>query len=71
MDKAATSFAVSLLFILRCLVPLVIMLGISYILRRLGYIQEPASRPNNGGNGEDGKDIDNTNNEERPLHGSA
>ena len=70
MDKAATSFAVSLLFILRCLVPLVIMLGISYLLKRLGYIQEPASRPPNGGNGDDGNDKDNSN-EEGLLHGSA
>ncbi len=71
MDKAATSFAVSLLFILRCLVPLVIMLGISYILKRLGFIKEPPSRPPNGGTGDDGKDNNDSNEEEGLLHGSV
>ena len=70
MDKAGTSFAVSLLFILRCLVPLVIMLGISYILRRLGFIKEPPSRPPNNNSGEEGKDNNNSN-EEGLQHGSA
>ena len=69
MDKANTSFAVSLLFILRCLVPLAIMLGISYILRRLGFIKEPPSRPSNENNGNSGKK--NNSNEEGFLHGSA
>ena len=32
---------VVLLFILRCLVPLIILLGISYLLRRLGLVSEP------------------------------
>jgi len=36
---------VGLFFILRCLVPLVIMLGISYILRRLGVIATPPQPP--------------------------
>lgn len=70
MDKATTSFAVSLLFILRCLVPLAIMLGISYILRRLGFIKEPPSRPPNGNNHDDGNNNKNSN-EEGLLHGSA
>ena len=60
MDKATTSFAVSLLFILRCLVPLVIMLGISYILKRLGFIKEPPSRPPEGSASNVGKDNNNT-----------
>lgn len=58
MDMTSTSFVVGLLFILRCLVPLVILLGISYILRRLGYIKEPPSRPPNDqiNNGEEVKE---------------
>lgn len=32
------SVFVALLFILRCLVPLLILLGISYLLRRLGLV---------------------------------
>ena len=45
MDKAtANPILVGLFFILRCLVPLVVMLGISYLLRKLGLIQ-PVSEP--------------------------
>jgi hypothetical protein len=36
---------VALGFILRCLIPLLIMLGISYLLRRFGLISEQ-SKPN-------------------------
>jgi hypothetical protein len=36
---------ISLLFILRCIVPLLIMLGISYLLKRLGVIVEPPKPP--------------------------
>jgi len=70
MDMTSTSFVVGLLFVLRCLVPLVILMGISYILRRLGYIKEPPSRPprdqiNNGGEGKENST------EERLAHGKA
>jgi hypothetical protein len=34
---------VGLLFMLRCMVPLLILFGISYILRRLGLVAEPPS----------------------------
>ena len=33
------------LYVLRCLVPLGIMLGISYLLRRFGLIKEPPPPP--------------------------
>ena len=33
------------LYFLRCMVPLAIMLGVSYILRRLGLIAKPPSPP--------------------------
>lgn len=36
---------VALLFILRCLVPLVILFGISYILRKLGLVAETPEPP--------------------------
>jgi hypothetical protein len=43
-----------LMFIGRCLVPLFLMLGISYVLHRLGLIKEPPVPPppwrENGGN---------------------
>jgi hypothetical protein len=46
MDKAsANPLLVGLLFILRCLVPLLVMLGISYLLKRLGLIQTPTEPP--------------------------
>jgi hypothetical protein len=36
-----------LLYILRCLVPLGIMLGLSYLLHRLGLIKSPPRPPQN------------------------
>ena len=54
MDKTAASpIIIFIFFILRCLVPLLIMLGVSYVLRRLGLITEtppPPEEPSNGGN---------------------
>jgi hypothetical protein len=42
-EPSANSFFVILLFILRCLVPLSILFGISYLLRKMGLvsIEEP------------------------------
>jgi hypothetical protein len=46
MDKAsANPLLVSLFFVARCLVPLVIMLGFSYLLKRLGLIAEAPEPP--------------------------
>ena len=60
MDKAtANPLLVGLFFVLRCLVPLFIMLGISYLLRRLGLIQPPSEPPagwENGNNGAENGD---------------
>lgn len=36
---------VALMLMLRCLIPLLVMLGISYLLRRLGVIVPPAREP--------------------------
>lgn len=44
---------IALMFILRCMVPLAIMLGISYLLRRYGLITAPPAPP---------KELDNGNN---------
>ena len=56
MDRAdANPFMIAFMFVLRCLVPLAVMLGISYILRRLKLVSEPPPPPpdwNNGGNGD-------------------
>ena len=44
-DATANPIYVALLCIARCLVPLVILFGISYLLRRFGIIAKPAPPP--------------------------
>jgi hypothetical protein len=44
-EPSANSFFVVLLFILRCLVPLAILFGISYLLRRMGLVAIEAPEP--------------------------
>ena len=34
-----------LFFLLRCLVPLIILMGISYLLRKFGLVSEPYKNP--------------------------
>jgi len=56
-ESSGNPLIVALLFVLRCVVPLVIMLGISYVLRRLGLLSEPAAPPredNRNANGSQG-----------------
>lgn len=49
---SANPIIVALFFVLRCLIPLLIMLGISYLLRRFGLISEsPHEPPDSNGNG--------------------
>jgi hypothetical protein len=53
MDNSpASPLFVILLFILRCLVPLIILMGISYLLRKFGLVSEPYKDPqeNDGNN---------------------
>lgn len=55
--ETANPIVIVLLFVLRCLVPLLIMLAISYILRRLGFIRDlppPPEESNGVNNGEGG-----------------
>lgn len=55
MDKAELNpLFVAFLYILRCLVPLALMLGVSYLLRRFGLIKETPRPPEewNGDNNE-------------------
>jgi len=44
-EPSANPFFVVLLFILRCLVPLAILFGISYLLRRMGLVAIEAPEP--------------------------
>lgn len=46
MDRTtANPIFIFLLFFVRCIVPIIIMLGISYLLRRLGLIAETPPSP--------------------------
>lgn len=47
-EPAANPFVVFLLFLVRCLAPVLFLLGLSYLLRRLGLIEEPAPPPPGG-----------------------
>jgi hypothetical protein len=42
-EPSANPFLLGLLFVLRCLVPLALMLGVSHLLRRWGLISEPGA----------------------------
>lgn len=54
MDKGSLGWLyIILLYILRCLVPLGIMLGISYLLRRFGLIRESPRPPKGWNNNQD------------------
>jgi hypothetical protein len=48
-EPSANSFFVVLLFILRCIIPLAILFGVSYLLRRMGLVAietpEPKEEP--------------------------
>jgi NADH:ubiquinone oxidoreductase subunit B-like Fe-S oxidoreductase len=44
-DATANPIYVAMLCIARCLVPLVILFGISYLLRRFGIVKKPAPPP--------------------------
>jgi hypothetical protein len=44
-ESGANPMIVVLLFMVRCLVPLALMLGLSFLLRRFGLITEPPPPP--------------------------
>ncbi len=44
-DATANPIYIALLCVARCLVPLVILFGISYLLRRFGVIAKPSAPP--------------------------
>jgi len=65
MDEGSLNpFYIILLYIVRCGVPLGIMLGISYLLRRFGLISKPASPPKGWND-----DQENNENNHTPLDG--
>jgi hypothetical protein len=44
-DTSASPVFVALLFILRCIIPLAILFGISYLLRKMGLVAVDAPEP--------------------------
>jgi len=52
-DVSANPVYVAMLCIARCLIPLLILYGISYLLRRFGVIAKPAPPPTEYENTED------------------
>jgi hypothetical protein len=52
-DASANPIFVALLCIARCLIPLIILFGISYLLRRFGLVAKPAPPPEENQSSED------------------
>ncbi len=49
MEKqVANPLVIIVMFIARFAIPLLFMLGLSYLLKKLGLIKEPPPSPNNG-----------------------
>ena len=56
MDEPSTNqFFVALLFVLRCLVPLAVLFGISYLLRKMGLVAVESPEPPDEDNDEEGQ----------------
>ena len=51
-DTSANPLFVALLFILRCIVPLAILFGISYLLRKMGLVAVESPEPPDESGGE-------------------
>lgn len=52
-DVSANPVYVAIFCIARCLIPLLVLFGISYLLRRFGVIAKPAPPPNEYESSED------------------
>ena len=65
-ETTANPIFVALLFILRCLVPLLILFGISYLLRRFGLVTIESAEPpdEEDDQEEDSQDVDPEKNQE-------
>lgn len=68
MDKV-NPLVIAGLFILRCLVPLLVMLALTYLLRRFGLIRQPPPPPPDETNGNGNQN--NNNNEGGLAHGKT
>lgn len=70
-ETPASPIFVALLFILRCLVPLGILFGISYLLRRLGLVTETPEPPRGYEENGDGQPPPKKKKKENLTHGNA
>ena len=61
---------VLLLFVLRCLVPLAVMIGVSYLLKKFGFIKTPPELPTNYEDEDENSDASNHTNGDL-AHGKA
>jgi hypothetical protein len=57
-DISANPVFVALLFILRCIVPLAILFGISYLLRKMGLVATESPEPPDDSDGAATEDVD-------------
>lgn len=64
-EPSANPIWVTLLCVARCVIPMVLLLGLSYLIRKLGLVAEPPQPPPQENNGPD-----NTS-EGGLIHGSA
>ena len=72
LDKAtANPLLVGLFFTIRCLVPLIVMLGISYLLKKLGLIQPLTEPPPGWNNGQNNSEKPNPTNSGNQGHDEA
>jgi len=64
-ETPANPVFVALLFVLRCLVPVAILLGVSYLLRRLGLVAENPEPPIGYEDNDNGFPLPENNDEEK------
>jgi hypothetical protein len=57
MSRDVNPFIIALFFMARCLVPLLAMLAISYVLKRLGLLPEQTTPPEEAPNGTNDQDM--------------
>jgi len=73
-ETPANPVFVALLFILRCLVPVAVLFGVSYLLRKLGLVAEtpePPSDYEDNGDNQTQPDIEETKKEGDLTNGNA
>ncbi len=69
MERTTSPLLIALFFVLRCLVPLLVMLAISYLLKRLGLIPPLSEPPSGWNNNEEAPDENNHTNSGSLAHG--